>query len=620
VRRDANLRVGGGVARCVDRIAVASLLALTAAACGMSEPESSELQDQVGVGPAIAKTQDDWHGAMRELAMPAKGCFTSEFPRVEWKQVACATPPNLPYPPVRGRRPQTVGNGTDWAARVSSGLISAAEGSFDAVLGVTNIDSMPSGGVSAYSLQLNTQFFTTPVCGPSPNPNCRGWQQFIYSNTGFAFMQYWLIQYNTACPAGWNTVPFGTDTYCFRNAPGGVTISPQAIANLIHMKLGATAVLGGNDSVSIDTGGGGMAAMNNDNVLSLAGAWTDAEFNLVGDCCGSESTFNAGSTVTVHTTVHNGTTNAPTCQLEGFTGETNSLTLVGTPALLGLLPSPGMVFNQTNVTPFTASSCASAGGVGDPHMTTVLGTYYDFQASGDFIAADTGPDFTVQTRQASGAPTWPNAAVHKAVGTRMGKTTVAVCLEPTRLEINGKRTALSDGKRLALADGVDVSRQGNVYLVTGPHGDSMRAEVQSSYINLGVGFGSWPVTVRGLLGNGKSASEIVARDGSVFQEPVSFETRYKRFGDSWRVPDSEAFLCKDDKVEIRNPDAPFCLSDLDPKLREHAQAICARAGVKQGPLLDACVLDVAMLGDDKAAANFVNAVPPVVVGGNGCKQ
>ena len=36
-------------------------------------------------------------------------------------------------------------------------------------------------------------------------------------------------------------------------------------------------------------------------------------------------------------------------------------------------------------------------------------------------------------------------------------------------------------------------------------------------------------------------------------------------------------------------------------------------GVKQGPLLDACLLDVAVLGDGAVQA-FVNAEPPVLVG------
>jgi hypothetical protein len=599
-------------------LSFAGLSALVSiAACDAPEPDSPAAP--AGATAQIANTQEDWHAAMKQLALPARGCFTSDFPRIEWKQVPCATPPDRPYPP--GRHPLTVGGGpTDFSAR-PAGLISGAEGSFTSVSGVTSINSVPSGGISAFSLQLNTKPFTTPACGASPNPGCLGWQQFVYSNTGSAFIQYWLLKYNTTCPAGWNTFSFSgsTDIYCWKNGAGSVTVGAQPISNLINLSLIGSASLGGLDTIAMKTGATTMSATNSDSILTLASGWTDAEFNIFGDCCGSDATFNAGSSVTVQTIVHNGTMNAPACVMEGFTGETNSLTLVGTPAILGSLPSPGIRFNMTNVTPFSAASCANATGVGDPHLTTVRGLYYDFQASGDFLLAQSGPDFVVQTRQASGAPTWPNAAVNKAVATRMGKTSVAVCLAPTRLEINGESAVLEDGKQVDLPDGVSLARHGDVYLVVGPQGDSVRAQLHSSYIDVAVGFGRWPTPVQGLLGNGRTASEIVTRDGAVLREPVSFQDRYFKFGDSWRVPASESLLCSDKQVELRNPDKPFCVTDLDPKAREHAQAVCQQFDIKQGPMLDACVLDVAMLGDDKAAQAFVNAPFPVVIGANGCR-
>jgi hypothetical protein len=39
-----------------------------------------------------------------------------------------------------------------------------------------------------------------------------------------------------------------------------------------------------------------------------------------------------------------------------------------------------------------------------------------------------GPEFIVQARQVSGAPTWPNASVNKAVAVQTGKNRVGVCL------------------------------------------------------------------------------------------------------------------------------------------------------------------------------------------------
>jgi len=602
-----------------------SLMLLFAAACGLPDPETTSAPEQdqapAGATPQIAQTREVWRKAMRDLKLPTRGCFTSDFPGIAWKQVACGTPPNIPYPPHQGRRsPQTVGGGTDWAARVNTGLILRAEGAFDTVSGVTSIDSTASGGVSEFSLQLNTQFFTTPACAGASNPAiCQGWEQFVFSNTGSGFIQYWMLPYDNPCPAGWISYATATGNFCYKNGAGSISPGHQNVSDLASLRLEGAADLGGDDTITMTTPGGTLFATNNDSELTLAGAWRDAEFNIVGDAYGSEAAFNAGSTVTVHTTVHNGTRDAPTCVLEGFTAETNSLTLVGTPAIVGLLPAPGIVFNQTNVTPFSASSCASAMGTGDPHMYTVLGTGYDFMGIGDYLWAQRGANFVVQTRQISGAPSWPNAAVNKEVATRMGKSRIAVCsLE--RLEINGKATSLGDGKQINLPDAT-IERHGNVFLITGQSGDSVRAVVNSAspnYIDVHVGFGQWPDTVLGLLGNGKSANELVARDGTVLTAPVSFQDLYSKFGDSWRVAPKDSLLCSNEQVERRNPDKPFCVKDLDPKTREHAQAVCAQFGIKQGPLLDACILDVAMLGDGAARA-FVNAPPPVVVGDAACR-
>ncbi len=151
------------------------------------------------------------------------------------------------------------------------------------------------------------------------------------------------------------------------------------------------------------TAEGTVAAANQDSILGLASGWKGAEFLIVGDCCGNQANFNAGSAIVVRTTVHHGDKTAPTCVLEGFTGETNNLDLIATPAT-GTLPSPAIISTQSNASN-TVASCAPATGIGDTHLTTFNGLLYDFQASGDFILADSGPDFIVQTRQVSGAPT-----------------------------------------------------------------------------------------------------------------------------------------------------------------------------------------------------------------------
>jgi hypothetical protein len=104
-------------------------------------------------------------------------------------------------------------------------------------------------------------------------------------------------------------------------------------------------------------------------------------------------------------------------------------------------------------------------------------------------------------------------------------------------------------------------------------------------------------------------------DGTILTRPVSFNDLYYRYGDSWRVPEKESLVsvCGDKTLEQRNPDRPFTSRDLDPKIYESAQAICFEAGVKEGPLLDACTLDVAFFGRVSAADVFAGAARPVAV-------
>jgi hypothetical protein len=299
----------------------------------------------------------------------------------------------------------------------------------------------------------------------------------------------------------------------------------------------------------------------------------------------------------------------------GFTGETNNLSF-GPNAPAASQPGPALIFTESSAGG-APSFCAAATSVGDTHLATLNGLFYDFQASGDFVLAQVDPDFVVQARQVSGAPTWPDASVNSAVATRMGKTKVAVCLSPARLNVNGENTELGDGKSLSTPDGVDVLRTGNVYIITSQSGDSVRAEVNASWIDVFVGLGRSSAKVRGLLANADGdVNKIATRDGTVLTNPFSFEALYHPYADSWRVASNESLLsvCGDRNVERGIPRRPFYANDLEPRVYERTRAVCTAAGVKAGPLLDACTLDVAVIGDDKAAQVFVNAPEPVAVG------
>jgi hypothetical protein len=135
--------------------------------------------------------------------------------------------------------------------------------------------------------------------------------------------------------------------------------------------------------------------------------------------------------------------------------------------------------------------------------------------------------------------------------------------------------------------------------------------------DVSVGLGSCCGKVTGLLANAiDNVNQIAARDGTVLTRPFNFEELYHHFADSWRVSPKESLLtaCGDRDYKSGIPRRPFYARDLDPKVYKRARAIAIRAGLKEGPLLDAATLDIAVIGDKRAAQVFRGAYAPIAVG------
>ena len=142
----------------------------------------------------------------------------------------------------------------------------------------------------------------------------------------------------------------------------------------------------------------------------------------------------------------------------------------------------------------------------------------------------------------------------------------------------------------------------------------MKAEVTTNYINLTVGMGTWPTTVRGLLGNpNNDVTKLEAADGTVFSVPLSFNDLYNVYGQSWRVlPTDNLLAACGSQTATGNPTSWFFVNNLTPEVRTQAQGVCTAAQVPQA-WLNNCTLDVAVLGT-QAAQVYVGAAPPVLDG------
>ena len=140
-----------------------------------------------------------WHEHIRRTAAPQAGCFHVTYPSTVWNQTQCVSAPLRPLLP---SLPSTVGNGNDEVAQSPGTLIGSSFGSFQSISGLTSeTDSM--FGANLFTLQDNANTFLTSTTYTGSRQTT-GWEQFVYENDGFVYIQYWLINYQStygSCPS-----------------------------------------------------------------------------------------------------------------------------------------------------------------------------------------------------------------------------------------------------------------------------------------------------------------------------------------------------------------------------------------------------------------------------------
>jgi hypothetical protein len=323
--------------------------------------------------PTAEAQFESWRAMIARLPKPENACLTASYPETQWRETPCVEPPGNPLLPADGVRGATVGDGTDFTA-VVSGHVSFAEGGFHDVTGVKSeyVVKRKHHRANVYSLQLNTQFFSTEACKSlgSPYPKkCFGWEQFAY-DTGRpvgVFIEYWLADFGplgTKCPSGWHkyVAKAQGEVNCWINSHLLPTpVEPITSLGTLRL-LGAAAYSSrSQDFAELIVGYSTVYYVAGQNWFpDLNSEWQDAEFNILGDCCGDQATFNAGSTIVVRTQVDSGATMAPTCGSQGFAAESNNLFLTSTSAHWPKTQYPSIIFTETDGK-HTKASCATEG-------------------------------------------------------------------------------------------------------------------------------------------------------------------------------------------------------------------------------------------------------------------
>ena len=654
-RRDMTIRLFG-------------VLLLVSALAGFGPPSAVAATGSAPSMPA-------WQQAISKLQVPGQGCFRASYPAIRWQASTCSsvhpkTPQRFGGPePSRqasGGAPQQVGGPASDYVAVTTSPTTEADGSFPSVTctaspgcQVTETGLYGNQGTAAsnvYSIQLNSNddLPAPPGCSSAADPSaCVGWQQFVYdSKLKIIQVQPALIGYENACPGAFNTPDSSGNCYDENENSANVPLlTPEELSSDSVKLVGQANSV--TDTVKLIVSGQGYAATASDKTVNLAGNWIATQFGVYGDAGGGEAHFSAGTDLKVSVATHSGTTAAPLCLLESsYTAESNNLFLQPAPTL-GTQPGPTMETDQNSSQPTSPAACAAAHGIGDTHLETFNKLLYDYQAQGDYDLVTTGappparapgpaqapgrahasgpaqapspaasasaPRFTVQERQVSGAPSWPNASVNKAVAAQVGSSDVAVCTAPTRLEIDGSTVSLASGTRRVLPDGASVTVNGNVYLIRDGSGNTVQATVQSGstpHVDVAVGLGKWPEPVQGLAANaGNSDNAIESRGGAVFTAPFAFGQLYGAYGRSWLLPKDQDLLSacngRTDGVVSRNPAQPFYADNLPGRIRASARAACVTAGVRSAALLDACTIDVAVLGRQAVAVYRTLPAPAV---------
>jgi hypothetical protein len=338
-----------------SRHALLAALALNLASVGTVESQQQSVQS---AGPAVEPLTAWRRSMVRTLRPSKKGCFKTKYPDLQWTETNCIRPPSIPLRPHHGgaSRRQTVGDGTDFSVQIPGDAVTM-EGSFDSIIGLTSESG--AGTSNAYTLQLNSEFFPTTTC-TGGQPGCQGWEQFVFYNPvtseSLAFIQYWMLDYGDPCPSGWAP---GGGTDCYRNSVYGVVVPTQTIAPLGQMTLTGVAPSGAtDDSVTLSIGTQLYSLTGDAYFPDLAQHWGTSEFNVFGPGNSSQAQFNAGVTMVVRTAADSGVA-APSCVEEGFTAETNNLTLMTVGAGQEDSAWPSIVFMQSNASGGTPATCAA---------------------------------------------------------------------------------------------------------------------------------------------------------------------------------------------------------------------------------------------------------------------
>ncbi len=271
-----------------------------------------------------------------------------------------------------------------------------------------------------------------------------------------------------------------------------------------------------------------------------------------------------------------------------------------------------------------------AGVIGDPHVVSFDGLFFDFQDTGEFtLARNTdGNSFNVQARMREwdlGDAVGDKFSVNTAIATELNGVKVGFYIkgslpydlvaaaadsdtlndEAPVLYIGDKGYFIPDQGIILVEDGF-VYRNGDTYTVINATGDMIQVTVHEDYIDLKTSApASRQGNVEGLLGNfdGDTSNDFTLDNGTNLGSSISSNTLYNVFGDDWRITQGESLFlygAGETTSSFDNPDfdnVQRTLADFDSALVSAAQSAAIAEGFDpNSAVFDAAVLDFLVMG------------------------
>ncbi len=280
---------------------------------------------------------------------------------------------------------------------------------------------------------------------------------------------------------------------------------------------------------------------------------------------------------------------------------------------------------------------------GDPHLTTVDGTHYDFQSAGEFVALRDASGLEIQTRQTAVATTFnpgPDAhtglavcvSLNTAVAARVGshrvtyQPNISGVPDPSglQLRVDGALTTLGpsgialddDGRIAKSGDGIRIDFPDETVLVATP---GWWASQGKWYMNVRV---SHTRASEGILGAIAPNSWLPAmpdgrslgpRPGALHQRYVDL---YQKFAGAWRVTDQTSLFDYAPGTAtatftltswpLENP--PCVIPDVEP-VKPATQAVAGKAcqRIVDKNMKRDCIFDVVVTGEPGFAKTYLTS-------------